>query len=86
MSSASNELVARKTNPLFLPMVIVSSLAVTEAIGLVIVLVMLARQGPSPAPPGVGTAGMASGGDASAAGRGSGIPEGLLEAAVLDAV
>ena len=72
MSSASHELAARKTNPLFLPMVIVSSLAVAEAIGLVIVLVMLARQGPSPAPPGVGTAGMASGGGASAAGRGSG--------------
>ncbi len=59
MSSASHELSARKTNPLFLPLVIVSSLALAEAIGLVIVLVMLARQGPSPAPPGVGTAGTA---------------------------
>ncbi len=71
MTSTSQEVAERKTNPLVLPMVVVSSLAVVEAIGLVIVLVILARQGPLPAP-GAGTAGMASGGGASAGGRDSG--------------
>ena len=51
MSSVSPDFASRTPNPIFMPMVIVSSVAVLEAVAVVILLAMLARQGPSPAPP-----------------------------------
>ncbi len=68
MSATSTEAASRGTNPLYLPMVIVSILAVAEAVALVI---LLARQGPSPAPPIVTAPGMTSGGAAARSERGS---------------
>lgn len=46
MSSVS--LASRKGNPLFLPLVIVSGLAVAQAVTLMVLLVILARRGPPP--------------------------------------
>lgn len=48
MSSASPDLASRRTNPLLLPLLLVSSFAVAQTVALVILAVMLARQVTAP--------------------------------------